>query len=145
MTSIYHPETDDPHEESQLHRTLNIYIEVEEQQEAADHPPTIESTLDEQEPVAPTTDEANTPLTIKQYPPSRYRTEEHITTRQQRPHPAILLLLIVPLLGLLAGIAYTLLLPLWTPSASVTIVTASQQLTTTSTIELVTNGPTDPT
>ena len=145
LTSIYQPETDDPHEESQPRRTLNIYIEVEEQQEAADHSPTIESTLDEQEPAAPTTDEANTPLTTKQYPSSRYRTEGHIPTRQQRPHPALLLLLIIPLLGLLAGIAYTFLLPVWTPSASVTIVTASQQLTTTSTIELVTNEADDPT
>jgi len=144
LNSMYQPETGDPHEESQPRRTLNIYIEVEEQQEAADQPPTIESTLDEQEPATSTTNEANTPLPIEQTSPTHI-TEPQRTKRQRRTPPAVLLFLMLSLIGVLAGIGYAVLVPSWTPSASVTLVTASRQLTTTSTLQLVTNGTADPT
>lgn len=145
LTHIYQPGTDDPHDQSQPHRTLNIYIEVEEQEKEADQPPTIESTLDEQPTATPTPDDTNTPVATEQPLPCNNTIEGYTTKRQHRPHPATLLLLIVPLFGILAGIAYAVLLPLWTPSASVTIVTASQHFTTTSTLQLVTDGTADPT
>ncbi len=143
LTSIYQPKADDPHDESQLRPTLNIYIEVEEQEEAVDPSPTIDSTVDEQQPIIPTTDDTDAPFTTEQHPTSSYSTEGYSTKRQQRPHPALLLFLIIPLLGILAGITYAVLLPLWTPSANITVVTALQQVANTSMIELVTNGTAD--
>ena len=141
LTSIYQPETDDPHDESQPHRTLNIYIDVEE--EAVDLPPTIESILDEQ-PVPTATDEANTPISTEQ-PLPIHVTQLYKAKVQRRMSLTVLLFLILSGMGSIAGIGYAVLIPLWTPSASVTIVTASRQLTTTSTLQLVTNGTADST
>ncbi len=144
LTNIYQPQTDDPHGGSRPARTLNIYIDVEEQEAAAEQPPTIESTLDEQSATTPTPDSTDTPVATEQ-PLSRHNiTEGYSPKRQHRPHSATLLFLIVPLISILAGIAYAVLLPLWTPSATVTIVAASQQISTTSTLQVVTNGTADP-
>ncbi len=133
---------DEPHDESQPRRTVNIYIEVDEQEEGmADNPSTIDSTLDEQHPMAPRTDDRDTSSR------STYETgrDSIIRPQQRRAHPALLLCLIVPLVGMVAGITYaTVLVPMWTPSASVTIVTQAQHLTTTSTLHLVTTGNADP-
>jgi len=131
LTHIYqHHDTES--QSDQTWRTLNIYIEVEEKDEEEETPPTVESTLDEEE----------TPLLTEQ-PQTTHITEPHIT-RQQRIHPTILLVCLVPLIGILSGITYAVMLPLFTPSATVTIVATSQPITTTSTLQIVTNGTADP-
>ncbi len=142
LTALSQPETTDPHDESQPHRTINVYIDVEEEA-AADLPPTIDSTLDEQ-PTPTATDEANMSTSTEQ-PLSSHVAQPYKAKGQRRMPPAVLLFLILSGMGSIAGIGYAVLVPLWTPSASVTIVTASRQLTTTSTLLLVTNGPADPT
>jgi hypothetical protein len=137
LTSLEHTHTDDPQTESQLHRTINIYIEVEDQHSETDQPPIIESILDDD-----TTSISDAP---KSSHPRIHQTEGHSIKRQRRAHAATMLFLIVPLVGLLAGsVFYALLVPMWTPSASVTIVTTSQQLTTSSTLQVVTEGTADP-
>ena len=141
LTTLCQPETDDPRDESQPHHTLNIYVDLEE--EAADLPPTIESTLDEQ-PTPTATNEANMSTSTEQPLPSHV-TQPYKAKGQRRIPLTVLLFLIISGMGSVAGIGYAVLVPLWTPSANVTIVTASRQLTTTSTLQLVTNGPADPT
>ena len=145
LTDIYQFDTEGSHDQSHPSRTLNIYIDVEEAEEEVDQLITIDGTLDESQPTTTTTNEANTSLATEQPPSSNYSTKVHCMKHQRRPHPAILLFLTIPLVGILAGIAYAVLVPLWTPSANVTIVTQSQQLTNMSTLQLVTNGTIDPT
>lgn len=141
LNAIDHITPDEAHDQSQPHRTITIYIEVQEDE--TDQPPIIESTLDEQERE---TDDTNIPRATEQVNPSTNDTEGHQTPRQRRPRPLVLLFLILALVGVLAaGVASTVLVPLWTPSASITIVTASQPLTTTSTPQVVTSGTADPT
>ncbi len=137
LTHIYSHSDTKPEDESQPRRTLNIYIEVDEEDNEEESTPTVESTLDEDETPLPT----EQPPT--EQPQPTHVTEPHIT-RQQRRRPTILLVCLVPLIGILAGITYALVLPLFTPSATVTIVAASQQISTTSTLQVVTNGTADP-
>ena len=129
VSHIYQHSDTEPHSD-QPRRTINVYIEVQEEEETT---PTIESTLNE----------ANTPLPTEQQQ-TDYVTEAHITP-QRRVRPAVLLLCIVPLVGILAGITYAVILPLFTPLATVTIVATSQHISTTSTLLVVTNGTADPT
>ena len=131
LTHIY-SHSDTERESDQPRRTLNIYIEMDEEDEEKETTPTVESTLDEKE----------TPLPTEQ-PQSIHVTEPHVT-RQRRKRPLILLVCLVSLVGILAGITYTVILPLFTPSATITIVTTSQPITTTSTLQVVTNGTADP-
>jgi len=132
LTHIYSHRDTKP-ESDQPRRTLNIYIEMDEEENEDEIPLSVESTLDEQEIPLPT-----------EPPPTTHVTEPHIT-RQRRVRPTILLVCLVPLLGILAGITYAVILPMITPSASVTIVTASQHITSTSTLQVVTNGTANPT
>ena len=139
------PDTE-PDNESQPHTRLNIVIEFEEEEihPIEEERPTVESTPEE--PEAPTTgdqtetpsqtDEENDPFPV---PPSK-------TPPRTRPgRPVILVVLsLVALIGLLIGLGYGFILPLFAPSATITLVTASQQLTTTDTLQLVTNGTADP-
>jgi len=131
LTHIYQLSDTEP-QSDQPRRTLNIYIEMDEEDEEQETPPTVESTLDE----------ANTPVPTEQ-PQSIHVTEPHVT-RQRRRRPLILLVCLISLVGILAGITYAVILPLFTPSATVTIVAASQHITTTSTLQVVTNGTADP-
>jgi len=137
LTHIYQHSDTEPHGD-QPRRTLNIYIEMDEEENEQETIPTVESTLDESNTYLPT----EQPPT--EQPQPTHVTETHIT-RQRRRQPTILLLCIVPLIGILAGITYAVILPLFTPSATITIVTASQQITSTSTLHIVTNGTADPT
>jgi len=140
FADIYdHNDTTEPHDESLPPRTLNVYIDVEEE-EATNLPPTVNSTVDEY-PTSTVTDEAETPRHTE-HPTRNDATALQPRKRQRRLHLAVLLFLMLSLVGALVG--YAVLIPLWTPSANITIVTASQHLTTTSTVQLVTNGTADP-
>lgn len=144
LAHIYQPtDTDDPRDENHIPRTVNIYIDIEE--EATDLPPTIDSTVGEQQPTTPITDKVDTPVATEQQPPSPHQPEQPSRKPQRRPHPAVLLVLLVSVVGIVAGIMYAVLVPLWTPSANITIVNQSQRITTSSTLQLVTNGNADPT
>ncbi len=132
LTHIYQHNDAEP-QSNQPRRTLNVYIEVEEEENEEETIPSIESTLDE----------ANTPPPTEQSQ-STHVTEPHLTRQRQR-QPTILLLCLVPIVGILAGITYAVMLPLFTPSATVTIVATSQQISTTSILPIVTNGTADPT
>jgi len=137
FTHIYQQSDTEPHGD-QPRRTLNIYIEMDEEENEQETIPSVESTLDEDDiPL-----EEETPLPTEQ-PQSTHITEPHIT-RKRRIRPTILLVCIIPLIGILAGITYAVILPLFTPSATITIVTTSQQMSTTSTLQVVTNGTADP-
>ncbi len=139
LDHIYQHDTAEPHDESQSRRTINIYIDAQE--EVADRPPTIESTLDEQ-PATTTTNETDASIHTEQ-PAQSHVTELSSTKRQRRTNSVLLLFLILSSIGIMTRIGYAVLMPLLTPSASVTIVIVSRQLTTTSTLQLVTNGPAD--
>ncbi len=142
LTSIHQSDTTEPHDGSQPRRTLNIYIDVEE--EVVDQPLTIDSTLYEQ-PTTTTTGEADTPVATKRPSLQSDFTESSRTKRQQRKRFAVLLFLLFPVLGILAGVTYAISMPFLTPSADITIVTQSQRITTTSILQIVTNGVADPT
>ncbi len=143
LTSIYQSDTTEPHDGSHPRRTLNIYIDVEE--EAVGQPPTIDSTLYEQ-PTTTTTSEAYRPVVATEQPsPQSDSIESSRTKRQQRKCFAMLLFLLFPVLGILAGVIYTISMPFLTPSADITIVIQSQRITTTSILQVVTNGVADPT
>ncbi len=126
-------ESGDIHNQEPPRRVINVYIEVEE----PDQPETIESTIDAQAPTtAPGTTEP------QQSEPLPVQPSMRPDTKQKSRIPFLLLL--VALLGLIIGLTYRLILPLLTPSATVTIVTAATEQTTTTTIHIV-NGPADPT
>lgn len=144
LAHIYPPtDTDDPREENHIPRTVNIYIDIEE--DATELPPTIDSIIDEQQPPMPTTDKVDPSVATEQQPPRPQQPEQPNRKPQQRPHHAVLLVLLVAVVGIVAGITYAVLVPLWTPSANITIVTQSQRITTSSIVQLVTNGNADPT
>jgi len=129
LTHIYQHSDTEP-QDDQPRRTINVYIEVQDEQEE-ETTPSVESTLDEA---------TTTPTEQSQ---TDHVPEAHIT-RQRRVRPAVLLLCIVPLIGIIAEIVYAVILPLFTPSAYITIMTQSQQITTTNTLRIVTNGAADP-
>ncbi len=116
------------------HTVIDVYV-VEREQDDDNPPLTVESTLD-------------APLTQKcqenddEEPESTTTLHEH----QQSTPPRWLLVALVALSIVLLGAGSSMyLVSLFTPSASVTLVTQAQQLTTTSTLHLVTNGTADPT
>ena len=128
VTHIYQHSDTEP-QGNQPRRTMNVYIDVQEEEETL---PSIESTLDEV---------ATTPT---EQPQTDHVPETHIT-RQRRVRPTVLLLCLVPLIGIIAEIVYAVILPLFTPSAHITIMSQSQQIITTNTLRIVTNGTADPT
>ncbi len=110
------------------HTVIDVYVIEREQ----DDPQTVESTLDTVSQESQNDEKPETPTT----PPR----EPH------RTRPRWLIVALVALCTLLIGTGASIyLVQLFTPSASITIVTASQQLTTASTLQLVTNGDADPT
>ncbi len=137
LTHIYQHSDTEP-QSDQPRRTLNIYIEMDEEENEQETIPSVESTLDEDDIPLPT----EQPQT--EQPQSTHVTEPHLT-RQRRRQPTVLLLCIVPLIGILTGVTYAVILPLFRPSATVTIVATSQQISTTSILQVVTNGTADPT
>lgn len=129
------PDTE-PRDESQPRRRLNVYIEVEEEEIDS----TIESTLEEKD--APTTsDQAETPSSNEQQSdPLPVQ-----SSRTRRIRPVLFVLLLVAAIGLLVGLGYGIIFPIFAPEVTVTLVTQSQRLTTTSTLQLMTNVTADPT
>ncbi len=128
-----HADTE-PQDESQPRRIVNIYIDVEEK----DVPLTVESTLDRQDaPMTP--DETDMPISTEQ------QSNPLPVQPTRRTRPVVLVLLLVAVIGLLIGVGYGVVLPMFAPSATITIVTSASQQTTTSTIHVVTNGAADPT
>lgn len=143
-----HDEAIPPQGENQPHRTINVYIDVEEEDSQA-LPPTVEGTLDtDRNRTVPLPDEQITP------PSPGPTTEPHTATSSVQPthHPSMhprLIVLVVTLVAVLAtliGLTIRVALsPLLAPSTTITLVTTSQHLTTTSTLQLVTTGTADPT
>jgi len=122
----------------QPRRRLNVYIELEEEVRL---PEVIESVVDEQTTTT-THDDIRAPLYTEESFISS-GTAPHLTKRQRRTHLALLLLLGISLFGIIAGILSIGIRAFLTPSATITIVSASQQLTTTSTLQVITNGTAD--
>jgi len=142
LDHIYAQEEPISQDENQPRRTINVYIDVEE--EAQELPPTVESSLNGQTIPMPQPDETETPTTNEQssdFLP--FQSSRRLPMRRTRF--VMLVLSLVAVLGLLIGGGYNFVLPLFAPSATITLVTTSQHLTTTSTVQLVTSGTADPT
>ncbi len=124
-------EGEDMHDQEPPRRVINVYIEVEE----LEQPEVIESTIDAHGPTtAPGTTEPQQSEALPAQSTKPPRTEQ----KSRVPF----LLLLVALVGLIIGLTYRLMLPLLTPSATVTIVTTSVEQTTVTTVHVV-NGPAD--
>jgi hypothetical protein len=139
----YNQADTEPGDESQPRRRLNVYIDLQEQEippTEEENRPTIESMLDERDTPTPR-DESETPSRDEQQQsdPLPVQSSKHPRTR-----PVVLVLLLVACIGLLIGPGYGVIVPLFTPSATITIVTAAVQQSTTTTIHVV-NGAADPT
>ena len=142
-------------DENQPRRTLNVYIEVEEQDEDDSQalPPPVEGTREKDatnNSTVPLPDAEQTALPPAPLP----TTEPHKTvppmqaTRHSSMHPRLIVLMValVAVLAALIGLNISVVLsPLFAPSATVTLTTTSQHLTTTETLQLVTSGSADPT
>ena len=111
------------------HTIIDVYV-IEREQD--DDPPTVESTLDTQTQGSQDDEEPETT-------PTTTRRGHHRT----RPKCSIIALVALCILLIGAGVS-SYLVQLFTSSARVTIVTASQQLTTKSTFRIITNGTADP-
>ncbi|GAC1357891.1 MAG: hypothetical protein NVSMB44_04460 [Ktedonobacteraceae bacterium] len=135
LDSMYPQDHEDinTHDQELPRRVINVYIEVEEPEQ----PATIESTLHTQ--TNATEPEITEPQQSKPVPVQPTR---HPYTKPKSRLP--LLLLLVSFVGLLIEITSGLILPLLTPSATVTIVTTAVEQTSTTTIHIV-NGAADPT
>lgn len=112
--------------EQQPHRVIDVYVMEPPDEE----PPTVESTI----AASQESQDNEKPAT----PPASQQ-EPHSTS----PRWWILALVAVCLFAIGIGSSVSLL-QLFTPSATITIVTASQHLTTTSTVQLVITGTADP-
>ena len=153
LASIFQPSPlDDAQQENHAPRTLNIFIDIEEQEESQALPPTVEGTLDTHNTnntVPLSDDEQSEP------PAPAPTTEPHTTAppvqrtrRSPSMHPRLLVLMValVAVLSALIGMDIGAVLPpLFAPSATVTVTTTSQHMTTTNTVELVTSGLVNPT
>ncbi len=128
------------HASKQPRRRLNVYIEFEEEGVL---PEVIESIVDEQTTTT-TYDDRHAPLYTEESFISSGKVP-HLAKRQRRKPLALLLLLCISLFGIIAGILSIGIRAFFTPSATITIVSASQQLTTISTLQVITNGTADPT
>ncbi len=135
LDQIYSPNDTDTEQDdqSQPRRIINVYIDVEEQEIAT----TVESTLDTQP--ATVGHDATEPQHSEPLPVQPIR---HPRTKQKRS--LLLVIPLVALLGLAIGFTSGVILPVLTPSATVTLVTRALQQTTTSTIHVI-NGAADPT
>ena len=141
FTHIYQQSDTELHSD-QSRRTLNIYIEMDEEENEQETTPSVESTLLDADDIP---QEEVSPLSTIERPPTTHVTETHIT-HKRRIEATVLLLCLVSLVGLLVRITYyAAFLPLFTPSATVTIVATSKQISTTSTLHIVTNGTADTT
>jgi hypothetical protein len=136
-------------ENTQPRRTLNVYIDVEEENDSQALPPTVESTLHTQDSnsTAPLPDEKQT-----ESPSSTTKPQQTARPVQPRrrvsmcPRLVVLMVTLVAVLTALIGLNIGVVLPsLVAPSATVTLTTTSQHITTTSTLQLVTSGIADPT
>jgi hypothetical protein len=149
LAHLYQPEMiDDAREQNHGPRTVNIYIDIEEQEDSQALPPTVEGTLD-------TTDNTTTPLLDEEQtepPAPTPTTEPHKMVppvkpqrhASMRPRLIVLIVALVAVLATLIGLNISVVLsPVFAPSASITIVTQSQQLTTRSILQLVTKGNAD--
>ncbi len=127
-------DTELPHEE-QPPRRINVYIEVEEEE----IPAAVESTVDEPADTA-MSNEPRAPISTE----PQHSGLPGQPLRRRRTQTMLLVLFLFSLVGLLVGLGYAIILPMLTPSATITVVTASSQQTVTSTIQVV-NGAADPT
>lgn len=120
----------------QSRRRLNVYIELEEEVE---QPEVIESTLEQEDFV--TCDDMHSPLPPQQNDPISESPVRH--SRMPRTRSISLVLILFSLAGTLLGIAYCVLSPLLTSSATVIIVATASRQTTTSVVHVV-HGTADP-
>ncbi len=158
LASIFQPNSiDDAPQENHVPRTVNIYIDIQEDEEESQAlPPTVEGTVetqnidtttiplfDEEEQPAPPAPAAPTTASYQSLPPVPP------TRRAPSMYPRLMVLLVAlvgvlcTLMGMYLGVA--VLPPLFAPSATVTLTTTSQHVTTASTLELVTSGNVNPT
>jgi hypothetical protein len=156
LDQMYQHDEDAPAQqgENQPRRTLNVYIEVEEQDEDDSQalPPPVEGTLEKD-----VTTNSTVPLPDAEQtaPPAPLpTTESHKATSyvppmrrpSMRSRLIVLMVALVAVLATLIGLNLSVVLsPLFAPSATVTLTTTSQHLTTTETLELVTSGIAHPT
>jgi len=107
---------------------IDVYV-IERQQ---DEPPTVESTLDSVTQESQNDDKPETPIISPLTP--------------HRTCPRWWMIVCIMLCVLLIGLGASLyLVQFFAPSATITLVTASQPLTTTTSLQVVTNGAADPT
>jgi len=126
-----HPTTDEQEASyQQQHPRTIIDVYVIERED--DDPLTVESTLGPAAQESQDEDESEAPT-----PPSQ---KPHRTRPRWRMLACIALCVLV--IGLATGLY---LVPLFAPSATLTLVTTAQQLTTTSTVQVITSGAADPT
>ncbi len=120
-------------------RRLNVYIELEEEVEL---PEFIESTREQEQTDSATCDDMHAPLPNEQQNNSQPESPtKYSRIPQTRRTP--LLFTLFAFIGTSLGIAYGILSPILTSSATVTIVTVPSRLATTSTIHVV-HGIADP-
>jgi hypothetical protein len=151
LDSIYrHGAALPPHQqdENRPRRTINVFIDVQEQEDSQALPPMVEGTLDT---------DTNTTNTTVPLPDDGEQTTPPSPTSTTEPHKAVssvppthyasmrprLIVLMVALVAVLAVLIGLNLSFAFAPSATVTLVTTSQHLTTTDTLELVTSGVAD--
>jgi len=151
LAHLYQPDmTDDAREPNHAPRTVNIYIDIEEQEDSQALPPTVEGTLD-----TSTTDNTTTPLPDDEQsepPTPTPTTEPHKTVppvqpqrhASMQPRPIVLMVTLVAVLATLIGLNISFAVsPVFMLSASITIITQSQRLTTRNILQLVTKGNAD--
>jgi hypothetical protein len=154
LNQMYHHDESLPqhNENTQPRRTLNVFIDVEEEMDNDSQalPSTVEGTLDTQDgtstiPLAESEEKHTTPSSptttpqqsARPVPPPRRRAS-------MRPHLLVLIVALVAMLATLIGLNIAFVLPsLVAPSATVTLTTTSQHMTTMSTLQLVTSGIAD--
>lgn len=123
----------------QPRRRLNVYIELEEEVEL---PEVIESTPEQEQTDSATCNDMHTPLFTQQQSGSLPESQAK-NPRIPRTRRIPLLLTLFACMGMSLGIAYDILSPMLTPSATVNIVTTASHKTTTSIIHVV-RGVADP-
>jgi hypothetical protein len=152
LNQMYHHDESLPqhNEHPSPRRTLNVFIDVEEDNDSQALPPTVEGTLD--------TLNSNTPVPLAEIEEKHTTSSSPTTTPQQstrpvppprrrasmRPRLLVLIVALVAVLATLVGLNLAFVLPsLFAPSATVTLTTTSQHMTTMSTLQLVTSGIAD--
>ncbi len=121
------PTTDEREAPYQQHTIIDVYV-IERQQD--EEPPIVESTLDSVPWESQDNEEPEISTTLPR--------------ESDRTHTRWFLVAVVVLCTLIIGVGTSIyLLQLFTPSANITLMTASKQITTNNTVQVVMNGNAD--